>query len=394
LKIRFLLHDVYGRGGGVVTVTFALAEELAKRHDVELISTFGGNRSAVHPLPAGVPVTSLIQDEGDDQSRPRRLLRGRASKRPSRIIPTAERRFDQYSRYTDLVLGRYLRSLGDGVLVTMQPALNVAAARLGTAGCVRVAQDHRPFKGRPRNILENYKEYAGGLDTFLTLTKADAVRYRKLIGDQVPVRALGNGTPNYEGPLSTHTNRTVVAAGRLSRTKGFDVLIASWVHVAEQHPDWQLQIWGEGGLRPELTQQITDLGLTSQVQLMGFSNQLQEELAQSSIFVLSSRAEGYPRVILEAMACGVPVVSTDCPSGPREMIESGVDGLLVPTQDAAALGSAINQMIERGPEGRREIGLAGLARARALSQAVVAQRWEKLLSDLSARGEASVKPGS
>ena len=90
------------------------------------------------------------------------------------------------------------------------------------------------------------------------------------------------------------------------------------------------------------------------------------------------------------MAAGVPVVSTDCPSGPREMISPGVDGLLVPSQDPAALGAAISQLTERGTEGRRELGLAGLARAGELSQSVVARRWEHLLRDLVARRQAPV----
>lgn len=390
MKIRFLLHDVYGQGGGVVTVTFALAEELAKTHDVELVSAFGRGPS-VHRLPAGVRVVSLAEREsrgGPVQGR----LRTWASSRPSRVVPEAEPRYRAYSLYTDFVLRRYLRSLDGGVLVTMQPGLNLASARFGRDTVVRVAQDHRPFVGRPRTLIESYAQHAGKLDAFLTLTKADAQKYRKVLGREVTIRAIGNGTPAYEGPQSDQTSRTVVAAGRLSRTKGFDILIDSWRHVADAHPDWRLEIWGEGDLRPELTRQIADLGLTGLVELKGFGRDLQAEMSRASVFVLSSRAEGYPRVILEAMACGVPVVSTDCPSGPREMIDSGVDGVLVPSKDPVALAGAINEMIERGPEGRRAMGAAGLARTRRMSQAVVARRWEELFTELSEPRRGSDTP--
>ena len=159
--------------------------------------------------------------------------------------------------------------------------------------------------------------------------------------------------------------------------------------VAAQHPDWRLRIWGEGEQRPSLEQQIRDLGLADQVSLMGFSNQMHQELSTATLFVLSSRAEGYPRVIVEAMACGVPVVSTDCPNGPREMIQDGVDGILVPNEDSKALGVAIVAMIEAGAERRREMGLVALENATARSQPVIAQRWVDLLDELAgARTEA------
>ena len=383
MKIRFLVHDAFGPGGGVITVTFALAEELAKSHDVELISTFGSEESSVHRLPAGVKVRSLVDPDRLGGNAARRRLRSWATKKPSRIIPEAEGRYAHYSLYTDFVLWRYLRSLRDGVLITMQPGLNVASARLGSKRYLRIAQDHVSFQARPRQLLESYRRYAGHLDMFLTLTKPDAKRFRKLLGGQVPVRAMGNGAPLYDGDPSALTSKTVVAAGRLSRIKGFDLLIAAWADVAAVHPDWQLQIWGEGGLRQELTQQIADLGLTGQVRLMGFSNQLFTEMSKASIFVLSSRVEGYGMVILEAMACGLPVVSTDCPSGPRAIIDSGRDGFLVPNKDPAALAAAINRLIEMGPEGRREIGQAGLARTRELSQPAVARRWEELMTELA-----------
>jgi len=366
----------------VLTVTLALAAELAERHDVELVSLFGSDRPPVHPMPDGVAVRVLIPRE-PERGGPRGWLRAWAEKRPTRVVPPREPRFDDYSLYTDLVLRRYLRSLRGGALVTMQPGLNIASARMGTDRYIRVAQDHRPFRSRPRPIREGYVAAASGLDMLLTLTNTDTKKVKKVVGGAVPVRTMPNGTPDLGGLQSAHTSRTVMAAGRLQRTKGFDVLVDAWVDVAAQHPDWRLQIWGEGEQRPALEQQIRDRGLADQVSLMGFSNQMHQELSTATLFVLSSRAEGYPRVIVEAMACGVPVVSTDCPNGPREMIQDGVDGILVPNEDAKALGAAIVDMIERGAERRREMGLVALENATARSQPVIAQRWVDLLDELA-----------
>ncbi len=380
VRIRFLLHDAFGEGGGVVTVTFSLAEELAKRHDVELVSLIGHPMEPIHPLPAGVRVRSLTTPR--DSHRWWNPLRALSERWRSRLMPEFEVRSDAYSLHTDLVLWRYLRSVREGVLVTMQPGLTIASARLGRDSVVRVGQDHRPFARRPPEVLDAYQRYAGNLDLLLTLTRADARRFRELMSGRVKVRALANGAPPYDGPRSTGESRVVVAAGRLTRPKGFDILIDAWSQVAQIHPDWRLDIYGEGHGREDLTRQIADLGLTEQVRLRGFTTQLQAELAAASIFVLSSRAEGYPRVILEAMACALPVVSTDCPSGPREMIESGTDGVLVPTNDPAALAVALVELIELGPEGRRRLGEAGLARAHSQSQPEIARRWEELLESL------------
>ena len=379
MKLRFLLHDVYGRGGGVLTVTLALAGELSDRHDVELVSLFGGE-APVYPLPEGVPVRNLI-----DRSAKAGFWRRRLSRMPSRVMPETEPRYTDYSLYTDLVLSRYLRSLRDGAVVTMQPGLNIALARLGTDRYLRIAQDHRPFVNRPRTVLDLYEKYGGRLDAFLALTRRDAKRYRRLLGGRTPVRRMTNGTPAWHGEHSTLTNKVAVAAGRLEPSKGFDLLITAWEQVAAKHPDWSLRIYGYGSKRSELQQQIDDLGLRGCVSLEGYSKSLQSEMAKASLFVLSSRAEGYGMVLVEAMACGVPVVSTNCPTGPRDIITPGVDGLLVPNKDVDALAKAIIEMIELDPDRRIQMAAAALAKAEERSQTAVSEDWDKLLDRLSAK---------
>lgn len=378
MKIRFMLHDAYDEGGGVLTVTLALAAELAKRHDVELISVFG-HPPPIHPHPPEVTVRRLQSGwVGLASKLPRNR---RLARQPSELVPAVESRYDYYSAWTDVLLERWLRGLRGGALVTMQPALSIAAARVAPQGCVVVAQEHRPFDRRARQIRRAYRRSAAGLSFFLTLTQGDARQYRAWLGRRVPVRAMPNGMPVHTGPTSGQDSQLVVAAGRLAYSKGFDRLIEAWTRVAAACPDWQLEIWGEGDLEPELRRQIRTAGLTGRVHLRGFSTQLQRELARASIFVLSSRAEGYPRVIQEAMACSLPVVSTDCPSGPREMISDGVDGRLVPDDDDA-LAQAIIDLIEAGPEYRRAMGVAAQARVREMGQDVIARRWEQLLLQL------------
>lgn len=378
MHVRFLLHDVFGKAGGVKTVTLALARDLAQWHDVELVSLYGGGEP-VHRLPEGVRVRTLIDRSPAKEPALQRAL----SRLPTRVIPKPEPRIKQYNAYTDLVLARYLRSVRDGVVVTMQPGLNIALARLGTDRYVRVAQDHRPFVTRPQTTVSAYEKYADRYDAFLALTDEDTEHYRTLMDGRTRILTMSNGAPPHEGEPSRLDSKVAVAAGRLESSKGFDLLVDAWSEVAKRHPDWQLRIFGEGVLQGKLSKQIDRLGLTGKVELMGFTTQLPKEMEDASLFVLSSRAEGYPMVLLEAMGTGLPLVSTDCPAGgPRDIITEGVDGFLVPNEDVAGLADAVNRAIELDPDVRRSMGEAALKKAQERSQVAVARQWSALLTEL------------
>lgn len=140
-------------------------------------------------------------------------------------------------------------------------------------------------------------------------------------------------------------DKTIMAMGRLVRDKGFDILINAFSMIEKEMPDYKLIIFGNGELRDELLETAERLNIRGRVLLPGVRDDALFEVAKSSLFVLSSRNEGMPNVLMEAMACGVPCVATRCPMGPEELIIDGENGLLVPVEDEKALAEAMLRVL-------------------------------------------------
>ena len=180
------------------------------------------------------------------------------------------------------------------------------------------------------------------------IVKKEAIH---VIPNPISEQFLGSHRSN-----GTRAHHTVVAIGRMEPQKGFDRLLVAFAKCAERHPDWNLRIVGEGTERPSLQELAIKLGLESRIRLDTVTKEPEKVLRDSDLFVLSSRYEGFPTVLLEAMACGLPVISFDCPSGPREMIRDGIDGVLVPPDDVEALAKAMDGLMGAQEERQRPSG--------------------------------------
>jgi GalNAc-alpha-(1->4)-GalNAc-alpha-(1->3)-diNAcBac-PP-undecaprenol alpha-1,4-N-acetyl-D-galactosaminyltransferase len=145
----------------------------------------------------------------------------------------------------------------------------------------------------------------------------------------------------------------VVAMGRMDFQKGFDLLLRAFALCVERYPDWTLRLVGQGAEQQRLWNLSDQLGIKHAVRFEPVTKEPEKVFRESDLFVLSSRFEGFPMVLLEAMACGLPVVSFDCMSGPREMIRHDVDGLLVPPEDVDALAKAMARLMGDARERRR-----------------------------------------
>ena len=148
---------------------------------------------------------------------------------------------------------------------------------------------------------------------------------------------------------------TMIGMGRMTRQKGFDLLLKAFSIAVRDLPEWQLVLLGEGEERAALERLAKRLGLKGKVFFPGRVRDPQALMRQADLFVLSSRYEGFPNALLEAMACALPVISFDCESGPAEIIRDGIDGLLVPAEDAEALAAAMAGLM-RDPIQRARLG--------------------------------------
>jgi glycosyltransferase involved in cell wall biosynthesis len=388
--VRFLLMNAYATGGTVRT-TFQLAGALAARHDVEVVSVYRYHDEPHLPLDPRVRLSALVDDSPAARHAwpaplrlPRRAGRYLLRRTPSRLIHRQDARYANFSRLTDAALRRWLRGLDGGVVVGTRVGLNLAIARLAPAGTVRVGQEHLHL-GRYRGpVREDIRRAYPTLDAVSTLTDRDAAAYRQLLGPAARVVRIPNAVPD-TGPGTAELSAPVVlAAGRLTPQKGFTRLIAAWQQVAVGHPDWTLRIYGDGPLRAELQRQVEQAGLAGRVRLEGWATGLHDRMREASVFVLPSRFEGFPMTLLEAMSCGLPVVSFDCHNGPRDIVRHGETGLLVRNDDVDGLARAVTSLIE-DPALRHRLAAAGRQDVHRFSLEAVTDRWEALLAELAAR---------
>lgn len=181
---------------------------------------------------------------------------------------------------------------------------------------------------------------------------------------------------------SSCLNNKVISVGRLQMQKNYSSLISAFKLVVNKHPDWILEIWGEGGERKKLEEHIQNLQLGKNVFLKGQTNHVASKLQDASIFALSSIFEGFGLVLLEAMSIGLPVVSYECPCGPRDIIFDGINGFLAPVNDEKTLADRICQLIEN-EDSRHFMSTSAQERAKDFSLHIIIGQWMQLFATLT-----------
>lgn len=335
MKITCLI-DALATGGAQRVITH-LAEGLARRGHSVTLTTLNPSIPDFYAIPPGVERASVPLAGG-----PHRWFNLRL----------------QLRRFT--ALRKCLRAQAPDIIISFIDTTNILSLAMFPCGkppviaCERINPDYNGI-GPHWRLLRRLLYPRAAKVVMLT---EDALVWAQARLPRWNATAIPN--PVLPPVFSERTQRpeffskpfNLVALGRLNRQKGFDLLIRAFAGLAARHPQWQLTIIGEGPERAALENMVRGSGLEGRVILPGASENPADILRYSDMFVLPSRYEGFPNALTEAMACGLPAVSFDCPSGPAAIVRSGIDGLLVPAEDVGALETALEALMS--DENRRK----------------------------------------
>jgi glycosyltransferase involved in cell wall biosynthesis len=260
-----------------------------------------------------------------------------------------------------MTLRRAIRSSAPDAVVSFMSRTNVLVllATLGLSFPVVISERSVPSSRSMGGMWERLRHWAYGRSSCLVVQSQEVSDYfasQPRINSRVipnPVTAVNSHGPDAVEKGSNNPKRILMSMGRLLDVKGYDLLLRAFSEVAPKHPDWSLVLWGEGPKRDSLEKLREELRLQERVELPGLTKTPHEKMKRADLFVLSSRHEGFPNVLCEAMASGLPVISFDCPCGPGEIIRPDIDGVLVPAEDIKALATAMDRLMDDDAERNR-----------------------------------------
>lgn len=376
MKLIYCIHSVYNPGG-MERVLLNKVRYLVEKMgwEILIVTTDQHNRPPFYPFPAEVRMVDLGINYSEDNAKGtlakvRGYLKRRTQHKKALTTLLMQER-------ADIVVSLYpsessfLPDIKDGSKKVLElhycKFFRLQYGRKGLMGLI----------DRYRTRLD--ERLVRRFDRFVVLTEEDKGYWGNLPNIEVIPNAALFIAPRY----STQNEKRVIAVGRLDYQKGFDRLIEAWALV-QQNPacrSWRLDIFGQGEWQEMLEGMIQARGLGQTAQINPPSKQIGEEYAASSILVMSSHYEGFPMVMIEAMACGVPVVSYDFKCGPRDIIREGDNGLIIPEGDISALAEGICRLIQE-EELRRSMSMKAQEVTTTYSEEKVMRRWITLFNSM------------
>ena len=377
IKIVYCTPALY-MAGGVERVMSLKANYFADvfGYDITIILTEGKDKPLFYPLSEKIKVINLDVDFEELWTcsffkkivvylKKQRIFKQRLTAELMRVRPDI----------TVSLLRReinFINDIKDGSKKIGELHVNRANYRNFEAGDTNVVK--RLFaKFWMHNLVSHLKH----LDRFVVLTEEDKASWSELSNVEVIPDPLAFNIDR----VSPLTNKRVIAVGRYVYQKGFDLLLQAWKTIEQLHPDWELAVYGMGDRTP-YEQVITDLHINRErCHLYGSTPDIKSEYLNSSLFAFSSRFEGFGMVLIEAMACGLPVVSFDCPCGPKDIVRHNEDGLLIPSGRPDLLADALHQVM--GDDSlRQKMAATAIINAKRFQLDGIAMRWKQLFENV------------
>lgn len=232
--------------------------------------------------------------------------------------------------------------------------------------------------GKSISYLYRWSDYkiVKHFDKFVVLTEEDKNDW----GNLDNIIAIPNPVTFIPKTLSNCENKRAIAMGRISKQKQYEVMLKIWKEVVKKHSDWKLSVYANGGNPEKLRKLAIALNIDKNFEVFPTTRDVEKELTSSSIYLMTSKYEGFPLVLLESMRCGLPVVSFACKCGPRDMIKEGIDGFLIEPGDSQTFEKRINYLIENESV-RKEMGQKASDNIQEFSEEKVMQKWLALFSE-------------
>jgi glycosyltransferase involved in cell wall biosynthesis len=375
MKILYQIHSTYNPGGMervLLNKVRYLVEE--KGWDVTVVTTDQHVRPSFYPFPDGVKMIDLGVNYSDDNGRPfvqkltGYIRRRQEHKKRLKALLEKER--------PDIVDCFYpgecsfVPGLKDGSRKVMELHQSKLfhhqynrSGLMGLADKARALMDER--------LVRKF-------DRFVVLTQEDM----QMWGEMPGIRVIPNAASFIAEKYSDCSQKRVIAVGRLDYQKSFDRLIQVWEKVHQQMPEWRLDIFGQGEWKDMLQRMIDERGLEAFVNLNAPTKDIGKEYSESSMIVMSSHYEGFPMVMIEAMACGLPAVCFDFKCGPRDIIIEGENGLIVPDGDIDGLAEAMVRLM-RDDDLRKRMGENAKKVVEKYSEDRVMGLWVNLYEEIS-----------
>ncbi|WP_065377219.1 glycosyltransferase family 4 protein [Ensifer adhaerens] len=357
-----------GAGGTERVVSLIVKDRHRRGDEVHVFAFSSDDDDSYFSLPSGVVVHCLPD---------------------TREGPLARSSFKTVNRI--LRLRAELRKLRPDVVLSFLTKINVVSllAARGLGIPVLVSERNNPG-AQPRHFLWRLIEPLVLQQAQRLIMQTEAISKTLPAALRAKAVVIGNPCDRYVGLEPNRSALRVVAAGRLVDQKGFDTLIDAFAKVCAEVPEWRLAIYGEGPDRRQLQERIRARHLQDRISLAGVTAKAGSWIDDAALFVLSSRYEGFPNVLLEAMAGGLAAISTRCDFGPAEIIEDGISGFLVPVDDVDRLAAALKVLMS-DDRLRGSFAEAGYQTILRFSTEIIMAKWDTCIREATATNRPSPK---